>query len=119
MYQREKHLEKQLVLMTILKQSPPGTVQEAVRNQKIVFELQAWMQNAVEQREFRLAYRVLETLDKLPIDLNVLKVAPCQIQSRERVFQEPKRVMSWKKRFLSKPGKAFNKGSSEPEALAV
>lgn len=81
MYQREKHLERQLVLMTILKQSPPGTLQEAVKNQKIVIELQSWIQSAVEHREFRLAFRVLETLDRLPIDLTVLKVAPhLQIQ---------------------------------------
>ena len=74
MYAKEKHLERQLVLMTILKQSPEATQLQAVKSQKIVANLQAWITSAVEQKEFRLAFRVLETLERLPIDLDVLKV---------------------------------------------
>ena len=74
MYAKETHLERQLVLLTILKQSPEATLREAVRDKRIVADLQSWILSAVENREFRLAFRVLEVLDKLPVDLEVLKV---------------------------------------------
>ena len=81
LFQNETQLERQLVLMTILKQSPPGTLKEAVRHQKVVLDLQKWLLAAVETREFRLAYRVIESLDKLPIDLPVLQVVLSSIPS--------------------------------------
>lgn len=75
LYQNETQLERRLVLMTVLRQSPAGTLKEAVRGQKIVQELQKWLQSAVESKEFRLAFRVIESLEKLPIDLTVLQVS--------------------------------------------
>ncbi len=75
LYQNETQLERQLVLMTVLKQSPAGTLKEVVRSQNIVQELQKWLQSAVESKELRLAFRVMESLDKLPIDLTVLQVS--------------------------------------------
>ena len=76
LFQNEAQLERRLVLMTILKQSPPGTLREVVRGQKIVLELQKWLQSAAEAKEIRLAFRVIETLDKLPIDLPLLQASP-------------------------------------------
>jgi len=74
MYCREEQLERRLVLMTILKQSPPETLRGAVAGQKVVAELQKWLQSAVETKEYRLAFRVIETLDKLPIDRETFQV---------------------------------------------
>lgn len=67
------------MLMTILKQSPSGTLKEAVRHQKVVLELQKWLLAAVDTKEFRLAFRVIESLDKLPIDLAALQVVAQQL----------------------------------------
>lgn len=75
LYAKEAQLERRLVLMTVLKQSPPATLREAVRNQKVVLELQKWLAAAAEAKEFRLAFRVIETLDKLPIDLAALQAS--------------------------------------------
>lgn len=75
LFQNEAQLERRLVLMTVLKQSPLGTLKEVVRGQKIVLELQKWLQSAVESKEIRLAFRVTETLDRLPVDLSVLQVS--------------------------------------------
>lgn len=74
LYQQESSLERRLVLMTILKQSPASTLKEAVRYQIVIVELQKWLLAAAESKDFRLAYRVIETLDKLPIDLTALQV---------------------------------------------
>lgn len=75
MFRREEQLERRLVLMTILKQSPPETLRGAVAGQKVVAELQKWLQSAVETKEYRLASRVIETLDRLPIDLATFQVS--------------------------------------------
>ena len=74
LFQRETNLERRLILMQMLKLSPPGTLKEAVQSQKIILELQKWLQSAAESKEFRLAFRVIETLDRLPITLEALKV---------------------------------------------
>ena len=74
LFQREINLERRLVLMQMLKLSPPGTLKEAVQSQKIILELQKWLHSAAESKEFRLAFRVIETLDRLPITLEALKV---------------------------------------------
>ena len=79
LYQNETQLERRLVLMTVLRQSPAGTLKEVVRGQKIVQELQKWLQSAVESKEFRLAFRVMESLEKLPIDLTVLQVCLAEL----------------------------------------
>ena len=67
--------------MTVLRQSPPGTLREVVRGQKIVQELQKWLQSAAESKDLRLAFRVMESLEKLPIDLTVLQVGLAELLS--------------------------------------
>ena len=74
LYQRETQLERKLVLMAVLKRSPSGTLTEAVRTQKIIGELQQWLISSTESKDFRLSLRVIEILDKLPIDLAALQV---------------------------------------------
>ena len=77
LFQNETQLERRLVLMTVLKQSPAGMLKEVVRTQKVITELQKWLQSAIESKDIRVAKRVIDLLDKLPVDLPVLQASLC------------------------------------------